>query len=77
MKKPRSAAAEQKSARLAARKIRTQNKARTLLARFDEIAAAGKCDAQLRMMRDELVGELWALRHTRRAIKGRPVEVLQ
>lgn len=76
-KRKLSAAAEQRSAQLAKRKVEVTRKARALLERVKEIDAAGDCDQELRRMRDELVEGLWSIRHTRREVKGLPTQVLQ
>jgi hypothetical protein len=76
-KKKLSAATEQRSAPLAKRKIEVLSKARAMLKQVEKIAADGECDQELRRMRDALVEELWAMRNTRREVKGQPVKVLQ
>jgi hypothetical protein len=48
-----------------------------MLKRFEEITAAGQCDPDLRRLRDEIVGEMWALRHAKRPVKGVPIVMLQ
>jgi hypothetical protein len=73
----RSEHSKQRTAQLAKRKIEATSKARAMIKRVEEILAAGEGDHELRLMRDTLVGELWALRHTRREVKGKHVEVLQ
>jgi hypothetical protein len=72
-KKKTSEAAAQKSARLAAKKIRLVSEARAMLKKLETLPL----DNDLMRQRDLLVAELWALRHARREIKGKPVEVLQ
>jgi hypothetical protein len=75
--KKRSEAAQQRSAGLAKRKIEVTRKARAMLKRVEEITAAGQCDPELRRLRDKIVGEMWALRHTKRRVKGVSIGMLQ
>jgi hypothetical protein len=77
LRRSRSEAQAQRTAQLAKRKIEAISKAREMLRRVEEILADGEGDHELRRMRDSLVEELWLLRHTRAAVNGKNVVVLQ
>jgi hypothetical protein len=80
-RKTRSEAAKQEAAKRVARRIEAVRKARAALKQVEEILATGVGESRarkdLRSLRDELVEELWGLRHARSEIKGKPAPRLQ
>jgi hypothetical protein len=76
-RRSRSEAAKQEAAKRLAHRIETTRKARAALEQAESLLAAGRGDRDLRLLRDELVEELWGLRHARGAFKGKPIPRLQ